>query len=130
MNTPDAQITVTRRSWFQLGSIWLALLIVLGNALDPVGPALEARSGSAFNAFTSDVSLGPARNQEPVKARDAANDRDRHLRLPGGAGLALLQPPVGTTFATLALAPDGAASAELPLQSTPRSHNARAPPRA
>lgn len=131
MESSAPLIARTRCTWLQLGGLWLALLIVLGNALDPVGPALEARSGSAFNAFTSDVALGPARSQEPTKARGGANDRDRDLRHSGGGGLALQPAPLARTLvATLDLPPDGAPPAGLPAQGTPRTHDARAPPRA
>jgi len=56
---------------------WLALAVVLAPALDPVGSPLVQTSGSAFNVFTSDVSLGPS--------RAAAPERDRKLQtLPTG----------------------------------------------
>ena len=49
--------------------LWLSLAIVLGPALDPVGSPLREVSGSAFNAFTSEVSLGPSRAALPERDR-------------------------------------------------------------
>jgi hypothetical protein len=49
--------------------LWLSLAIVLGPALDPVGSPLREVSGSAFNAFTSEVSLGPSRAAPPERDR-------------------------------------------------------------
>lgn len=131
MTDPDASTPLTRRTWLSLAGLWLALVIVLGNALDPVGPALETRSGSAFNAFTSDVALGPARNQETAKARSGATGRDRHHQLSGGGDVALLpQPLARTVVARLDLPPPGALPGGLPAQGAPLFYQARAPPRA
>lgn len=77
---------------------WLSLAIVLTCALGSFGSPARATSGSAFNAFTSDVAIGPSRAGAPEKAR-------RELTpAPGGAGqakailaaLPALAPPVRT----------------------------------
>jgi hypothetical protein len=49
--------------------LWLALTVVLTCALGSFGSAVQASSGSAFNAFTSDVSLGPERASAPERER-------------------------------------------------------------
>jgi hypothetical protein len=49
--------------------VWLALAVVLAPALDPVGSPFREVTGSAFNAFTSDVSLGPSRAAPPERER-------------------------------------------------------------
>lgn len=49
--------------------LWLSLAVVLAPALDPVGSPLREVSGSAFNAFTSEVSLGPSRAAPPERER-------------------------------------------------------------
>jgi hypothetical protein len=56
------------RSAFSL-FLWLSLAVVLAPALDPVGSPLREASGSAFNAFTSEVSLGPSRAAPPERER-------------------------------------------------------------
>ena len=59
------------RHWLRGFALWLALAVVLICALGSFGSPVEASSGSAFNAFTSDVSLGPSRASEPEKERKA-----------------------------------------------------------
>jgi len=56
------------RSAFSL-FLWLSLAVVLAPALDPVGSPLREVSGSAFSAFTSEVSLGPSRAAPPERER-------------------------------------------------------------
>jgi hypothetical protein len=70
-------LTLDLRKW-AFAFVWsLALAVVLAPALDPVGSPLVQTSGSAFNVFTSDVSLGPS--------RAAAPERDRKIQtLPTG----------------------------------------------
>ena len=70
-------MTAGRHKGAFLAFIWLALATILAPALAPVGSALELSSGSAFNPFTSEVSLGPSRSSPVAKAKpvaDAAND--------------------------------------------------------
>jgi hypothetical protein len=57
------------RNWGRRVFLWLSLTVVLTCALGSFGSAVQASSGSAFNAFTSDVSLGPERASVPEKAR-------------------------------------------------------------
>jgi hypothetical protein len=47
----------------------LSLAVVLACAIGSFGSPVRASQGSAFNAFTSDVSLGPGRPVTPEKAR-------------------------------------------------------------
>ena len=61
-----------RRSAF-LAILWLAIATVLVNALVPTGSPLGRNSGSAFNPFTSDVSLGPKRGAVVRKATGFAS---------------------------------------------------------
>ena len=57
------------RQWFRTFALWLSLLVVLTCALGSFGSPVRASSGSAFNAFTSDVALGPSRAAMPEKGR-------------------------------------------------------------
>ena len=118
-----------RRSFFFL-SLWLSLAIVLAPALDPVGSPLREVSGSAFNAFTSDVSLGPARAAPPERDRKdqalpAAGSDRWYLRTEA----AVPAPPLFLPFLRLAL------RREIPIRSGAgpgglggRALPARAPP--
>ena len=65
-------MTAGRRTRAFLAFVWLALATILAPALAPVGSALEPSSGSAFNPFTSEVSLGPSRST-PVAKKAVAN---------------------------------------------------------
>ena len=49
--------------------LWLSLAIVLTCAIGSFGSPVRASNGSAFNAFTSDVAIGPGRAGAPEKAR-------------------------------------------------------------
>ena len=71
-------MTLDLRRWAFSIVQWLALAIVLAPALDPVGSPLVQTSGSAFNVFTSDVSLGPSRASAP--------ERDRKVQTPPTGG--------------------------------------------
>ena len=57
------------RHWVRSFALWLSLTVVLTCALGSFGSAVQASSGSAFNAFTSDVSLGPERASGPERDR-------------------------------------------------------------
>jgi len=106
-------------------ALWLSLAVVLTCALGSFGSPVQASSGSAFNAFTSDVTLGPSRASEPEK--------DRKEQTPGasGAGQAkfvaapdlLLVPPQSRAaiFAALPL--------DRPTPAIRGALGARAPPR-
>lgn len=60
-------MTLASRYRLRTAFLWLALVVVLTCALGSFGSPVRASSGSAFNAFTSDVSLGPSRASEPEK---------------------------------------------------------------
>jgi len=66
------------RHWVRSFSRWLSLAVVLTCALGSFGSPVQASSGSAFNAFTSDVTLGPSRASAPEK--------DRKAQTPGASG--------------------------------------------
>jgi hypothetical protein len=53
--------------------LWLAIATVLINALAPIGSPIARGEGSAFNPFTSDVSLGPKRGAVVRKAASFAS---------------------------------------------------------
>lgn len=57
---------------------WLLLAVILAHAVAPLGSPVRAASGSAFSAFTSDVSLGPSRPAPQEKER-------RYQKASGGA---------------------------------------------
>jgi hypothetical protein len=61
--------------------LWLSLVTMLTCALGSFGSPVRASSGSAFNAFTSDVTLGPSRAAAPTK-------ENRQATPTGGAGQA------------------------------------------
>ncbi len=122
-------VTLAPRNWAHVVFLWLSLATVLAPALIPFGSPLIVRSGSAFSAFTSDVSLGPKRAAEP--------ERDRKYQKAGGgpdglhayAGAALLtpsrlwQPPRLAAGAPFPAVPDRG-----PARLVARGFQARAPP--
>ena len=113
------------RQWLRSFALWLSLAVVLTCALGSFGSPVQASSGSAFNAFTSDVSLGPSRASEPEK------ERKEQTPGAGGAGQAKALRP-----ADLRLVPPPAVPAryfDLPVDRlapvTTGALGARAPPR-
>lgn len=115
----------TSRHWVRSFALWLSLAVVLTCALGSFGSPVQASSGSAFNAFTSDVSLGPSSAAEPEE------DRKQQSPGTGGAGQAK-----ALRAATLLLLPpllEPAAYFDLPFHRptavTPGALGARAPPR-
>jgi hypothetical protein len=62
-------VIAASRYCFRSFALWLSLAVVLTCAVGSFGSPVQASSGSAFNAFTSDVSLGPVRASEPEKQR-------------------------------------------------------------
>ena len=111
------------RHWLRSFALWLSLAVVLTCALGSFGSPVQASSGSAFNAFTSDVTLGPTRASEPAK------ERKEQTPGTGGAGQAkfvhaaawlLAPPPPGPAlyfdppFDQPAPAPRGALGARAP----------------
>lgn len=112
------------------GSGWLLLVIILAHALNPTASPLTKSSGSAFNPFTAEVSLGPERESPPKK---------QTIVLRAGAGDDA-GAPAGPLLATLAaraiLVPSGARPGPISLSAPPRiardavalANRARAPP--
>jgi hypothetical protein len=90
----EERVTAASRHFARTVFLWLSLAIVLTCAVGSFGSPLRATSGSAFNAFTSDVSLGPSRAAEPDK------ERREQLPAPGGAG----QAKAATAFALVVTA--------------------------
>ena len=70
------------RDWLRSFALWLSLAVVLTCAIGSFGSPVRASSGSAFNAFTSDVAIGPGRAADPEK------NRKEQTPAPGGAGQA------------------------------------------
>ncbi|HTU11153.1 MAG TPA: hypothetical protein VMG08_09680 [Allosphingosinicella sp.] len=95
-----------KRTWLRRISLWLSLAIVLTCALGSFGSPARATSGSAFNAFTSDVSLGPQRASAPEK------DRQEQTPASGGTGQAKALPAA-------TLIPAAALPAAIPSASDP-----------
>lgn len=77
---------------------WLALAIVLTCALGSFGSPVRASSGSAFNAFTSDVAIGPSRAATPEKVRQ------EQVPPSGGAGEAKAASALSATLIPPSLA--------------------------
>ena len=118
-------MTLASRNWFRTGFLWLALAVVLTCALGSFGSPVRASSGSAFNAFTSDVSLGPSRASEPEKQR-------REQAPPsGGAGQAKAAPvavPNGAPLSSGTIRPFFEPAPAPPSLKTTGAIGARAPP--
>ena len=87
------------RRWAYTAFVWLTLATIFSNALAPSGSPLRPSSGSAFNPFTTDVSLGPNRGLKPVKDRQeqvTSEGDDGPAAGPAGAALALAAFPLPT----------------------------------
>jgi hypothetical protein len=67
------------RNWANALFLWLSLATVLVPAIGSSGSPLRLTEGSAFSAFTSDVSLGPSR-AAPIEDEGTAQTA------PGGGG--------------------------------------------
>jgi len=110
--------------------LWLSLAVVLVPALGWSGSPLTRTQGSAFNAFTSDVSLGPRRAAPPEKADRRQSLSDGGSDGSGGyAQVALVPAPSPTQVRRLA---DGTAFPDVadigPARFSARGFQARAPP--
>jgi len=112
--------------------VWLAFATILAPALAPVGSALEQSSGSAFNPFTSEVSLGPSRSVPVAKAKAALFASDGKA---GGSGR--IDAPATLAAAIAALCPpdpvraDAVSHTPVPAEClAPGAFRARAPPSA
>lgn len=121
-------MAMTRRTWLSLSALWLSLAIVLGHALVPLAPSLHSRSGSAFSAFTTDVTLGPGRGDDAAKARRATNDREKQPRHAGGDPAIAAQAPHASLPPAPAAAPVKTPLPRLAAQDSFRPYRARAPP--
>jgi hypothetical protein len=85
------------RRWAYTAFLWLTLATIFSNALAPSGSPLRPGSGSAFNPFTTDVSLGPKRGTKPVK------DRQQHVTSEGDDRPAVAPANVVLTLAAFPL---------------------------
>ncbi len=68
------------RSFWNLTAFWIALTVVLGHSVLPVGSPLYSAAGSAFSASTFDVALGPSQRgdrQDKPSTIAAAGDGGR-----------------------------------------------------
>jgi len=72
------------RNWANAFFLWLSLATVLVPAIGSSGSPLRPTEGSAFSAFTSDVSLGPS------KAASIEEDGAQPSAPAGGGGEAVL----------------------------------------
>lgn len=118
------------RNWANALFLWLSLAIVLVPALASSGSPLRVTEGSAFSAFTSDVSLGPSRAapiEEDGSAQTAPGDG-------GSASHARAALAASLPGRALASSAPGRAFADPPSPRPPRfaagAIGARAPPRA
>ena len=107
----------------------LSLAVVLACAIGSFGSPARASHGSAFNAFTSDVSLGPARPVPPEKIkrvqRASNNPDDPGLRTVAGIALPTL---LAAPEAVAACAAYFASPAVTPARRAASGFQARAPP--
>lgn len=113
------------RLWVRNFSLWLSLAVVLTCAVGSFGSAVQASTGSAFNAFTSDVSLGPSRASDPEK------ERREQAQPAGSAGQAKalsLMVALETPPRPAALQPHAIASSTPPAAVMAGAVGARAPP--
>ena len=78
-------MTLALRKWGYFVFLWLSLGTAAVHAIVPLGSPLVARSGSAFSAFTSDLSLGPQRAAQPEK--DARHHSPADPGTDGGLGV-------------------------------------------
>ena len=110
--------------------LWLSLAIIFIHAVAPNATPWRVSYGSAFNGFTRDVSLGPARTAPVEKDQRARERRDESAGIAGDrlAPVALVPAPVAPVVA--GSRPDVASmrASGLASFSIPDQHRARAPP--
>jgi hypothetical protein len=126
-------MSVARRNWASAVFLWLSLATVLVPALGSSGSPLQLGEGSAFSAFTSDVSLGPSRGasiEQQESIQTAPGDTADGSAFHAGHGFALSTsgsaralPASGRGFAGLPAPRRGRIAAAGPI-------GARAPPHA
>lgn len=117
------------RTWLFLACLWLSIATALGHAVVPAGTPFEKNSGSAFSAWTTDVSLGPVRTATGLlKRAEAAGGQDDTAFGPDAPPLTASSPAVPQSAAGKAL---HVRAPGRPVPSFPpvRSFDARAPPR-
>ena len=104
--TAQTAISADRRTRTRGLSYWLLLLSILVHGLIPAGSPLEASRGSAFSAWTADVSTAPRPQVLGLKQAQLSSSDDRggrgddpadtpHAILP--PSLPRLQPPAGAS---------------------------------
>jgi hypothetical protein len=115
------------RRWAYTAFLWLTLATIFSNALAPSGSPLRPGSGSAFNPFTTDVSLGPKRGLKPVKDRQeqVTSEGDDQPAGPAVVTLAAFAVPVGSPSAGQ---PEPMPDAVHRARPAARGFRARAPP--
>lgn len=88
-------MSLAPRNWANALFLWLSLATVLVPAIGSSGSPLRLTQGSAFSAFTSDVSLGPSR-AAPIEAggdgQTSPGDRDGASAFVTKSGQALAGP--------------------------------------
>lgn len=117
-------MTQFRQSWLAFASVWLLLLVIFAHAMTP-GPFTPVkRSGSAFSAHTSDVSLGPSASFTARKIKRFENSTQA-----GDAPVAVLDVPAWTDRHRIARAdPLNSSESNPAAQKAWAGLRARAPP--
>ena len=89
-------MTAASRQWLRDLSLWLALVVVLTCALCSFGSPVRASTGSAFNAFTRDVAIGPrtARTEKHRRETAATSGGAGQTLAPTASAVALVPPSV------------------------------------
>jgi hypothetical protein len=118
-------LTRAPRHLLYLILLWLTAATVAAHAVVPVGSPVERRSGSAFSAATSDVTLAGQRTGSALIKRDQAGPDDPGFGDPPALIWAAAVPAL--QVATAAPYPDPSA-APFTRTAAPSSFRARAPP--
>jgi hypothetical protein len=113
-------------------TLWLLLLSIFAHALVPIGSPLQRTAGSAFSAFTADVSTVPTRRplREETGARQSAGNSGESGADSGSADAGPLPPSAPAVSArAVGAALPAAAAPPVPLPGGgAASFQARAPP--
>ena len=114
--------------------LWLSLAVILTHALIPLGSPLVRGPGSAFSAYTGDVSLG---SRTAAKAKRQKTEQAKPPDVSTGVAIAIADaggviPPAPHGALAPTSAPAGSAPPrlELPAQAPHDAFRARAPPTA
>jgi hypothetical protein len=92
------------RNWANALFLWLSLATVLVPAIGSSGSPLRLTEGSAFSAFTSDVSLGPSRAapiEAPGEGLTSGGDGDGASASIASSGEALAGPDAAQSLPVL-----------------------------